>query len=109
MVKFKSSVRFKALTPALMRILEAVMELDTQLIGDIVITSVNDSKHSENSAHYRNEAVDIRCNDRPKHIDRLMVDALRHTLGDKFFVLYEGEGTPNEHIHVQLRKGQSYP
>jgi len=75
---------------------------------DIVITSINDSRHSANSAHYRDEAVDIRCNDRPKAVDLYMVDKLRVLLGEQFLVLYEDVGTPNEHIHVQLRKGQIY-
>lgn len=74
----------------------------------IVVTSVNDSRHSINSAHYRDEAVDIRCNDRPKLMDMLMCQHLERELGPDFFVLYESEGTPNEHIHVQLRKGRTW-
>jgi len=108
MVRFKSSVRFINLTPVLAYILSAVLEADKYFPEDMVITSVNDSKHSEGSAHYRDEAIDLRCNDRPYEVDMALCRFLELKLGPKFLVLYESKGTPNEHIHVQLRKGQKW-
>lgn len=95
------------MTPALFRIHEVLMRMSDEF-GPIVITSVNDSKHATTSAHYRDEAVDIRCNDRPKLIDMAMCKFLEINLGPAFLVLYESEGTPNEHIHIQLRKGHKW-
>ena|SRR5688572_28939417 len=109
MLKCKSSdVTFKTITPALLHILRALQRADSYFPEDMIITSVNDGKHAVNSAHYRDEAVDIRCNDRPKHVDMVLVDYLKDLLGPSFLVLYESEGTPNEHIHIQLRKGMKW-
>lgn len=105
MVTFKSTVRLAALTPVLMRIFQALIILDDEMAGDIVVTSINDSQHMSGSQHYRNTALDIRTNDRPKYADQLMVARLRQILGPHFTVLYESEGTVNEHIHVQLKRG----
>lgn len=84
----------------------------------ITITSVNDSNHMVGSRHFSDEAVDIRTknfkDDKEKNqfIQLLSTrlntnpEALR---GDAFTVLFEDANTPNEHIHVQVRKGQTYP
>lgn len=107
MIQFKATAKVTQITPALLRIFEALMKLGEKF-SPIVVTSVNDSTHSIGSAHYRDEAVDIRCNDRVVAIDHAMVAALNAELGPKFLVLYENAGTPNEHIHIQLRKGNAY-
>lgn len=109
MVKFKDSVRLISLTPALAFILSVVLKADKFFAEDMVVTSVNDSVHKKNSAHYRDEAIDLRCNDRPHNVDIALCKFLELELGPKFLVLYEGKGTPNEHIHVQLKRGQTYP
>jgi hypothetical protein len=108
-VIFKDGVRVKRLTPALLRLLVVVEQADRQFDEDMVITSVNDSRHAETSAHYRDEALDLRCNDRPRHVDLELCRFLEGTLGPRFLVLYEGKDTPNEHIHLQLRKGAHWP
>jgi hypothetical protein len=109
MVICKDGVRVKRLTPALVRILRVVLDADQHFPEDMVVTSVNDSRHAEGSAHYRDEAIDLRCNDRPRHVDLELCRFLSGTLGPRFLVLYEGEGTPNEHIHIQLKKGAKWP
>jgi hypothetical protein len=109
MVTCKDGVRVKRLTPALLRILTVVEAADRQFPEGMVITSVNDSRHADGSAHYRDEALDLRCNDRPRHVDLELCRFLEATLGPRFLVLYEGAGTTNEHIHIQLRKGAHWP
>ena len=109
MVTCKDGVRFKAFTPALVRILAVVLDADRHFPEHMVITSANDATHAPTSAHYRDEAIDLRCNDRPKHVDLELCRFLEGTLGPRFLVLYEGAGTPNEHIHIQLRKGAHWP
>jgi hypothetical protein len=34
--------------------------------------------------------------------------AVEEVLGPQFRALLEAEGTPNEHIHVQVKKGRTY-
>ena len=109
MVVFKPTARVRVLTPALLHIFTAVLKADGRFAEGMVITSVHDSVHTEGSAHYRDCALDLRCNDRPMAADAALCDFLRSELGPRFLVLYEGAGTPNEHIHIQLRKGHAFP
>ena len=77
--------------------------------GDLVITSGNDSTHSHASRHYRDEAIDVRThNFRSREAKRTFRAAWEMALGGQFRVLLEGEGTPNEHFHAQVRRGHTY-
>lgn len=120
MVAFKSTVRFKKLTPALLWILNCVHKVSHmhQSFPEIVITSVNDSKHMENSRHYTDEAIDIRTRNFPDMMTKkVFINTLSRELNrspealitDRFTVLHESIGTPNEHFHVQVNKGMTYP
>lgn len=107
----KPSVRFKTFTPALTYILDKVRRTAerTSHVPEVVITSANDSTHSPNSRHYTDEAIDLRTKNFPTEAaKRAFAAQLRVELGDAFTVLYESAGTPNEHLHVQVRKGRSF-
>lgn len=107
----KSSVRFQAFTPALLRILRGVYSAAVSCsdVPDVVITSANDSTHGEHSRHYANEAIDLRSNSFPSDVaKRAFETRLRVELGPAFTVLHEAVGTPNEHWHLQPVKGTSY-
>lgn len=114
MVMFKSTVRLKRLTPALLTMLNALYAADLEkLVGqpeDLVITSGNDSTHAANSRHYTDEALDVRSktfiNEATKEQFRVTLEA---NLGPQFRVLHESNGTPNEHYHIQVKKGQTFP
>lgn len=43
------------------------------------------------------------------HRKRRFRARLEALAGAKFRVLFEAVGTPNEHIHAQVRKGEVYP
>jgi len=109
MVIFKASVRIKTFTPALLHILSSLEYCDRHydwLPDEIVVTSINDGKHVVNSRHYTDEAIDVRS----KSIDTLdnkllFVNTLKSLLGPKFTVLFEDIDAPNEHIHIQVKKG----
>ena len=93
----------------MLRTLEVVKVLFPEII-EIVITSINDSTHSENSRHYRNEAIDIRSKNFPsREVKRNFRAKYEEMLGPKFRVLLENEGTENEHFHTQVKKGHHYP
>ncbi|HYE87468.1 MAG TPA: hypothetical protein VEA16_13995 [Vicinamibacterales bacterium] len=107
----KPTVRFKAFTPALLRILRGVFTVAQACtdVPDVVITSANDSTHSPKSRHYTNEAVDLRSRSFPSSTAKQRFAALlRAELGPAFTVLYEGAGTPQEHWHIQPKKGTDY-
>lgn len=65
-----------------------------------VITSVVDGRHARGSAHYTGCAFDLRkCRD--SVTTQQAVAELREALGHDYDVLHEGDGTPNEHVHVE--------
>lgn len=108
------AVRFTELTPALVRIFSAVFDVASRWPstepGAIYITAILNGKHSRNSRHYKNEAVDLYT----AHgvvfagVERFASE-LRTMLGERWTVLYEDPGTPNAHLHVQPKKGTTYP
>ena len=107
----KDSVRFKAFTPALMRLLSGTYRVAkrAQTVPEVVITSANDSVHGKTSRHYKNEALDFRTRNFPDEAAKLaFADALRAELGPAFTVLYEDPGGANQHLHAQPRRGTRY-
>jgi hypothetical protein len=112
----KPEVRFKDFTPAMCHILRCLVDIARSGIwpaGDIEITSANDGSHSQNppSRHYVGEAVDIRSRDiEGQELREEWAERLQAWLGkENFMVLYESPQTENEHYHIQVRKGRSYP
>ncbi len=107
-VTTKPTVRFKGFTFPLLTILDMLVWLDAHPVkgqpADLVITSANDSTHKTNSKHYSNEALDVRSKTFKPEARELFICALARELGGAFTVLYEGDGTPNAHIHVQTKK-----
>ncbi len=75
---------------------------------DITITSACDGTHSgPDDPHHRGEAYDIRTHDLPDK--DLVLSRLQDLLGGRFFIWVEDAGQDNEHIHLQVRKGTTYP
>lgn len=110
MILFKTSVRIKRLSSELKFILDKLYDLNLLKIPnypeDWVVTSINDSKHSENSKHYTDQALDLRShNFASTKLKKEFVDRVAFSLGPKFTVLFENVDQPNEHFHIQLRKG----
>lgn len=120
----KEGVLLKRVTPALawiFYVLDGFVRNNNWLPVELVITSIEDGKHAPNSRHYRGEAIDIRSKnflnrDLKRRFRSELESALNHHplvtakgVGDNFRVLLEVEGTPNEHFHVQVRKGQTFP
>jgi hypothetical protein len=112
-VTFTATVRLKRLTPALKTILDVLYALDGSAAWfppDLVVTSVNDSKHRSGSRHYVDEAVDVRSHNFASQGDRISFrELLANRLGPRFTVLLEDEGLPNEHFHIQPKKGTTFP
>ena len=109
-----TSVVLNTEMPAIAYLLDALslMARDPSLVlpRELVITSGNDSQHSPNSRHYRYEAIDIRSQNFPTLASKRAFRArYEQVLGERFRVLLEGVGTPNEHFHAQVRMGQVFP
>lgn len=68
---------------------------------ECVITSANDSTHGPNSLHYKGKALDFRT----KHVVMMdkknMILEIKARLGAQFDVVFESEGLPNEHLHIE--------
>ncbi len=122
MITFKSSVRLHRLTPALKVILDHLWAVDTGGVGfvwgdqewplpaDLVVTSINDGPHMKGSRHYTDEALDLRTHNFASRSTRRAFRAyFADRIGPRFTVLLENEGTPDEHIHIQPKKGTTYP
>lgn len=119
-VTFKNNCRFKRITPALIHFLHCIHEVQNKhdWLPNLVITSANDSNHVENSRHYLDEAWDIRTHyfvslmEKEKFMAALSL-YLNHSdrclREGAFYVSLHSPNTPNEHIHVQVKKGQTYP
>ena len=101
-MKLKHGVRLTDLTPqmaiAACIVRDVYAELDPG--ASCTITSANDSKHGENSWHYKGRALDFRTHDFTGDKQQLLY-VLKDALGPEFDVLLEGAGTPNEHIHCE--------
>lgn len=88
---------------------------DRDTPNEIVITSLNDSLHTAKSRHYNDEAADIRSKNFPTRDSKLhfagRLTAMLNCHPEdpaKFIVILENEGSPEEHFHVQIKKGHSF-
>ena len=112
-------------TPAGMKILSALVQVANHLQHDLTITSWNDGAHSgPTDPHHLGSAGDVRTSDVPDK-DALLWNLALYLcemeaedtpllkdggyVTKYFFLWIEDAGQPNEHLHVQLRKGMTYP
>ncbi len=88
-----------------------VAEAEYERVGvPLVITSVNDSKHSDRSLHYEGRAVDLRTRHLPEYEKRPIFEALRATLGPVGFdVVWEDPKGPNQHYHIEYQPKPKAP
>lgn len=111
-VRVKVGVVFSIIAPAGFRILSAIDKCTVVVNRDLVITSACDGVHSgPGDPHHTGEAYDVRTHDFPDEpTKQLVLKVIMETLGwDHFYGFIEASGTDNEHIHVQRKKGMTYP
>jgi hypothetical protein len=128
-VRVKEGVTFTAITPAGFRILAAIEGAARALHVDLTITSACDGEHSgPDDPHHCGEAYDVRTHGFTEPVKDTIVFAILRACADagdglpepipgiphsratsRFFGFIESPGEPNEHIHVQLRRGRVYP
>lgn len=105
----KDGVQFTKIAPAGFRMIAAIWNASQVLGVDLTITSACDGEHSgPDDPHHKGEAYDIRTHG---IADRQgLLTHLQAILGqDMFFCWIEAEGQENEHIHIQRKKGTTYP
>lgn len=128
-VRVKGGVVFATIAPAGFRLLSAIERAARLLHVELTVTSACDAAHSgPDDPHHRGEAYDVRTNTMTEAMKdavlRVILTELRED-GDamvaavpgvprslataRFFGSIEASGTPNEHLHVQLRRGRVYP
>jgi hypothetical protein len=121
-VNFLPTCRFKKWTPALEWILHC-LNLAMNTYNDLpilIVTSVNDSNHSKNplSRHYTDEAIDVRTHYFNSTDEKLrfksIVEGYLNThpnalRPNAFTAMLEYLGQPEEHLHIQVKMGESYP
>lgn len=111
MLLFKPTVRIKVYGPHIHHILTVVFNYNERKIESFplnwTITSINDSTHMTNSKHYINAAIDLRSKNFNKDVKELFRANLHQLLGINYTVLHEAPNSPDEHYHIQLRKGLS--
>lgn len=102
-----------SLAPAGARILEVLKSNVASYAFDVTITSARDGEHSgSGDPHHSGEAFDIRTHDLTDLQKNLVLADLKVGLYKgampHFFAFLEAIDTPNEHLHVQRRRGTTY-
>lgn len=106
----KQGVLFNVIAPGGFRILSAISQAANSLGIDLYITSGTDGEHSgPTDPHHRGEAYDVRSHDLTEDQKQSVLSQIMRTLGDRFYGFLESPNSDNEHIHVQVRKGTTYP
>lgn len=110
-VRVKEGVQFTKIAPAGFRILAAIDNVAKVFDADLFITSACDGEHSgPNDPHHRGEAYDVRSHDFSFSDKQKLLQALAKQLDvNRFYCFLESPATDNEHFHIQIKKGTTYP
>lgn len=110
-VLVKEGVLFTKIAPGGFRILYAIDRAAQSLNVDLTITSGCDGEHSgPDDPHHRGEAYDIRSHEFGEGPKQGVLKELLSFLDlEHFYGFLESPGTPNEHFHIQVKKGTTFP
>lgn len=98
-----SSVKIGELHPSMEAVIVAVSQAASELgLPRPVITSGNDSRHSSNSLHYANRALDFRGRNLTRAQGYALDDRVTEKLGGDYDVIFETfSNSSNNHLHVE--------
>lgn len=117
-VRFKAGVVVLRYTPALDWMLRCLLTLarrEPWNTHGVTVTSIQDGVHPAGPAHEHGRALDVRTKHLPtsalKH--RFLVELERELDAHpdepgRFRVILEHEGEPQEHLHAQVKRGQTF-
>lgn len=99
-----SGVRLEALHPSMDPAIRAVAQAARDLgLPTPVITSGNDSRHSNGSLHYSGRGLDFRGNNITEAQGRAFAQSVSETLGAQYDVVFETfSNKSNNHLHVEF-------
>ena len=102
-MRFKAGVNPFGLSPELEIGLIIANDVYAAHGVNMTVTSLNDGRHSRKSKHYRGDGGDLRTHDLPDDVKpQSVADEIAKNVGPQYDVLLEGEGTANEHIHLEF-------
>jgi hypothetical protein len=107
-LRFKDRVSLRELRPQMVLAMTVLLQIyEANFAAEMVITSVNDGDHAEESYHYEGRAFDARTKGtgRSTQIAQQAAEILR-PLG--FDVVLEDLKGENEHLHVELDRRAGY-
>ena len=113
MIRLKTGVRICGIRPEVFFAIQVAETIWHKHGADeLVVTGGTEGKHMRGSEHYTMLAADIRTNNIGTAYDRSPAkkacEELAERLGPDFDVIFEGEGTPGEHCHVELDPKDPY-
>jgi hypothetical protein len=102
MLRLGTGVSLYSLKPQALLALQVVEQEFSALPadGEVVVTSANDRGHMLGSYHYEGLAFDIRTQGLATD-KKALIARIAARLGPEYDVIFEDEGTPNEHLHVE--------
>lgn len=107
LLRFKEGVVVKQLDTALfpgLLVLSQIMERILE-VNEIWITSVQDGKHKSQSLHNAGRAVDIRSKIYPPEKVQQVVDEFKAVYDSEYDLIWESQGRPWEHLHLEYDPG----
>jgi len=97
-MKLKKGVKLAGIQPEIVAIFLPIEHIAHEFGIELIITSVNDSNHSENSLHYTGYAIDIRIRELYSYNIRIdFRNAIAEEIGNEFDVVLE-----SDHIHIEF-------
>jgi len=97
-LKVKEGVTFPEFNQYNLKILSAALMASNLMNRDIVVTSGNDGKHSTNSLHYKNRALDFRTRDMTPEDAKKFVSYMENQLSSIYDIVVE---TDPQHVHIE--------
>lgn len=109
-VNVKPGVQFSMIAPGGFCILSAIQRAAVACGIDLTITSGTDGEHSGPAdPHHTGNAYDVRTHDMTPEQKDQVLSAITTVLGSRFYGFLEAPGSDNEHLHVQVARGTTYP
>lgn len=87
-----------------LNILYSIWKEHLEGIGtDMIITSLNDSTHSQTSLHYNGCAADVRTKAVDERNKASILREFKDSANEDFELILENEGMENEHFHLEFQ------
>lgn len=103
-MKLKPGVKVTNLTPQILLaaiVAESIFRGYIPYAYHLTITSCDDGKHGDDTWHGDGRAIDVRTNDLPPSVDKKKLTQTIKEALPGYDVIFEYEGTDNEHIHIE--------